>query len=120
MSSQLGRLVLLPAVLFLVYSASAFTLAKLHPAKPGVAASAPTQVGDASGGRTVYSASCASCHGDTAQGGVGPALAGASISLAAAKSQIDNGGGSMPAKLVLGKQEEDLLAYLATILAPAG
>jgi hypothetical protein len=53
-------------------------------------------------------------------GGIGPPLEGASISLAAAKAQIDSGGGAMPAGLVKGQQERDVLAYLATILAPAG
>jgi hypothetical protein len=46
---------------------------------------------------------------------VGPKLAGAPISLGAAKAQIDNGGSAMPPKLVQGGQEEDVLAYLATI-----
>jgi hypothetical protein len=35
--------------------------------------------------------------------------------VAAAKTQIDNGGGIMPAKLVTGSREDDVLAYLATI-----
>ena len=52
-----------------------------------------------------------------AQGGVGPRLAGASITLPVVKAQIDNGGGIMPAKLVSGSREDDVLAYLATIVA---
>ena len=41
---------------------------------------------------------------------------GLAISLAVAKAQIDNGGATMPPKLVAGKQEADVLAFLATIL----
>jgi hypothetical protein len=37
--------------------------------------------------------------------------------VAAAKTQIDDGGGIMPANLVNGSREDDVLAYLATILA---
>jgi len=40
------------------------------------------------------------------------------LSLAAAKAQIDNGGSGMPASLARGGQERDVLAYLATVLAP--
>jgi mono/diheme cytochrome c family protein len=111
------RLVVIPAVLFLVVSGATFTLAKLHPAKPATAQSGTVAVGDAYRGEIVYSQACAGCHGAEAEGGVGPPLAGAPISLAAAKAQIDNGGGAMPAGLVSGREEEDLLAYLATILA---
>jgi mono/diheme cytochrome c family protein len=107
-------------MLFVVVSASAFTLAKLHLAKPGLPKSGSVKLGDLYRGETVFSTSCSSCHGDSAQGGIGPKLAGAHISLAAAKAQIDNGGATMPPKLVQGRQEEDVLAYLSTIFAPGG
>ncbi len=117
MSSRLRRLVLIPAVLLVVFSAATFTLAKLHLAKPGLPKSGSVKLGDAYRGQTVWSTSCAGCHGAAAQGGVGPKLAGAHISLAAAKAQIDNGGGTMPPKLVSAGNEDDVLAYLSTILA---
>ena len=120
MSSRRVRLLVVPAVLFVAVSASAFTLAKLHLAKPGLPKSGSIKLGDAYRGQTVFSMTCAACHGNAAQGGVGPKLAGAQISLAVAKAQIDNGGGSMPPKLVQGGQEADVLAYLATILKPGG
>jgi mono/diheme cytochrome c family protein len=120
MSSRRVRLLAIPATLFVVVSASAFTLAKLHLAKPGLPRSGSVKLGDAYRGQTVFSTTCAVCHGSAAQGGVGPKLAGAPISLSVAKAQIDNGGGAMPPKLVQGGREEDVLAYLATILKPAG
>lgn len=120
MSSRRARLLVIPAVLFVAVSASAFTLAKLHLAKPGLPKSGSIRLGDAYRGQTVFSTTCAACHGSAAQGGVGPKLAGAQISLAVAKAQIDNGGGAMPPKLVQGGQEADVLAYLATIFKPGG
>ena len=116
----LRRIVLLPLVLFAVVSASVFTLAKLHPAKPETpaAASGPVTLGDAERGQAIFKQTCGGCHGVNAQGGVGPKLAGAQITAAAAKTQIDNGGGIMPARLVSGAREDDVLAYLAKIVAP--
>ena len=110
---------MLPLVLFLVVSGVVFTLAKLHPAKPEATAAAAGAVkaGDADAGETLFVDKCAGCHGLGGNGGgVGPPLAGAPITPAAAKVQIDNGGGTMPAGIVSGQEEEDVLAYLATIL----
>jgi ubiquinol-cytochrome c reductase cytochrome c subunit len=114
----LKRIVVLPLMLFAVVSAGVFTLAKLHLAKPETPArAASVQVGDAHRGETLFAANCSSCHGPGGKGGDGgPPLAGAPITLARAKAQIDGGGGAMPAGLVMGRQEEDVLAYLATIL----
>ena len=117
MSSRRIRLLVVPALLFVAFSGVAFALAKLHLAKPSLTASGPVRLGDQYRGQTVFTQSCAGCHGqDGKGGGIGPKLAGSGIALAAAKSQIDNGGGAMPAGIVSGRQEEDVLAYLATIL----
>ena len=114
----LRRIVVLPLVLFVVVSATVFTLAKLHPARPEVtAAPTPATLGDAARGQVIFKQTCGGCHGLQAEGGVGPRLAGAQITLAAAKTQIDNGGGIMPAGLVTGQREEDVLAYLESIFA---
>lgn len=112
------RLVVAPTLLFLVFTGTALALALLHPAKPGTSkTSGNVKLGDSYRGETIFSTTCAGCHGQGGKGGgIGPALAGAAIPLAAAKAQIDNGGGSMPAGLVKGQQEADVLAYLAGIL----
>ena len=116
MSSSVVRLVVLPAVLFAAFSGAAFALAKLHLAKPSVSSGGPVELGDAYRGATIFSQQCEGCHGKGGRGGgIGPELAGNPVSLAAAKAQIDNGGGAMPAGLVTGQQERDVLAYLATI-----
>jgi mono/diheme cytochrome c family protein len=116
----LRRIVVVPLVLFAVVSATVFTLAKVAPAKPETpAASGSVQLGDQYRGETVYVSECAGCHGMGGEGGgIGPRLDGASISLAEAKPQIDNGSGAMPAGLVTGQDEEDVLAYLATLVEP--
>ena len=121
MSSRPGllRLLVLPALLFLVFAGTAFALAKWHPASPSAASATGTvsaSTGNAAAGATAFQQSCAGCHVVGGKGGgAGPTLAGASIALAAAKAQIDNGGGIMPAGLVKGTTEDDVLAYLATI-----
>jgi cytochrome c551 len=116
--SRRVRLVVIPLCLFIGVSALVFGLAKLALAEPSAPkASGEVVLGDQYRGQVVYSQTCAGCHGATGEGGVGPELQGNPISLAAAKVQIDGGGGTMPAQLVTGRQEEDLLAYLATIFA---
>jgi mono/diheme cytochrome c family protein len=110
----LRRIVVVPLVLFVVVSAGVFTLAKLHPASPATA-TGPVKLGDAAHGRAVYLQKCAPCHGQQAEGKVGPRLAGAALTAEQARAQIDNGGGIMPAKLVTGRAEADVLAYLESI-----
>lgn len=108
-----------PLVLFLAVSGGAFALAELHFAKPGLPHTVGNvALGDQYHGEILFSQKCAGCHGQSgAGGGSGPKLRGLQLSLGAAKAQIDNGGGVMPAKLVTGQQEKDVLAYLATILS---
>lgn len=116
------RLLVVPLVLLLTVSGTAFALAKLHPAKPGKpAATGDVVLGDSYAGQVVFEQNCAGCHGDGGEGGgIGPRLKGNPIGLAAAKARIEAGGGAMPPGLVRGKQLQDVLAYLATILAKAG
>jgi mono/diheme cytochrome c family protein len=109
----------IPLCLFVGVSATVFVLARLSLAeRTAPKGSGEVVLGDQYRGQVVFSQNCAGCHGATGQGGIGPKLDGNPISLAAAKAQIDGGGGTMPAQLVSGRQEEDVLAYLATIFAP--
>jgi mono/diheme cytochrome c family protein len=116
--SRRVRLIVIPLCLFVGVSTTVFLLARLALVEPSAPkASGEVVLGDQYRGQVVYAQSCSGCHGATGEGGIGPRLAGNPISLAAAKSQIDSGGGTMPPQLVSGRQEEDVLAYLATILA---
>lgn len=113
----MSRLFVLPLVLLVAVTGATFALAKWHPARPGNAASGPVQLGDRYRGETVFQSSCAGCHGANGSGGVGPRLQGLPITIARVKAQIDNGGGTMPAGIVKGGDEKDVLAYVATLIA---
>ena len=115
-----ARLVLIPVVLFAAFAGGVLTLAKLHLAKPAAPAATSVVLGNPQAGHAVFAQKCAACHGPNgAGGGIGPKLAGVAVPLAVAKAQIDNGGGVMPAGLVAGTQESDVLAYLKSIFSAA-
>jgi len=119
---RLLRLVATPLVLLAGFWGVTFTLAKLHLAKPGApkAASGSTvQLGDPYRGEVTFGKTCAPCHGAAGKGGgIGPRLQGDEIPIAIVKAQIEAGGGAMPPKLVTGAAERDVLAYVATLIAP--
>ena len=95
----LRRIVVLPLVLFVVVSAVSLHAREAAPREARATAPAPVTLGDA-GARPGRSSSrrAAAATGSNAEGGVGPRLAGAQITVDAAKAQIDNGGGIMPAR----------------------
>lgn len=74
--------------------------------------------GDAAAGEfdpEVAKGKCISCHGGDLEGGVGPALAGTSLSKEEIAEIIKNGKGSMmPAGLLPG-QEEAMADYILTL-----
>jgi mono/diheme cytochrome c family protein len=74
--------------------------------------------GDPGHGAEVFAKQCASCHGENGAGGVAPQLAREPLNLVVAKARIDGGGTGMPAGIVTGQDERDVLAYLETIAAP--
>ena len=94
-----------------------FALAEAHPFTPGAApASGTVAPGDLYRGETVFQKSCASCHGEQgAGGGIGPRLAGGGLSAVAIQARIRTGGGAMPAALVSGRDESDVVAYVAAL-----
>ena len=89
-------------MLFVVVSAGAFTLAKLHSVGPAERQVGPVTLGDAAAARPCTRGVRRLPRTEDAEGGIGPRLAGAQLSLAAARAQIDNGGGIMPGRLVSG------------------
>ena len=110
------RLAAVPLALFLVVSGIVFAVAKARPFEKGAGAGEALTLGDATRGRTVFASNCAGCHGLDARGDFGPALRGSGISLVEARSVIRTGRGIMPAGIVSGTDEADVLAYLGTIV----
>ena len=107
-----------PVTALVCVSAAVFALAQgqlLAPTAPtGTAAAIPP--GNAESGKAVFATTCAGCHGDAgAGGGVGPKLAGAGLAAAVVQERIDNGAGVMPAGLVQGTREADVIAYVVSI-----
>jgi mono/diheme cytochrome c family protein len=119
MSRRAVRLLVVPAILFLVVSGAVFAFAQWHPAKSGAESSTViTGPRDATRGEALFAEKCATCHGPRGEGGgVGPALAGSELTLSQARTRILNGGGVMPPALVQGQDLEDVLAYLQLVFA---
>lgn len=77
------------------------------------------QGGSVSEGRTVFVQSCQGCHpaGGT-RAGVGPKLSARGLSAARIRTQVVNGGGSMPAGLVAGDDLTNVVTFVASIQRP--
>lgn len=83
----------------------------------GVSASS----GDATSGAAIYADNCASCHGASAQGGAGPALAGISDSAGVIDTILYGAGGMPGFSSSLSDQDvSDVLAYLADLGGGSG
>jgi mono/diheme cytochrome c family protein len=120
MSRRAVRLLLVPAIIFAVVWGAVFAFAQWHPAKhESKTPTAVSVVADPLRGEQLFAENCATCHGVEGRGGgVGPTLAGNEVSIADARTTIENGSGVMAAGLVSGQDLEDVVAYLETILAP--
>ena len=96
-----------------------FALAKAEIFAPSAPAGGTETAGDVSRGETVFQRECASCHGSGGSGGgVGPRLVGAGIDAATAAAIVQQGSGVMPAGLVSGRDEADVVAYVVSISMP--
>ena len=61
---------------------------------------------------------CAGCHGASAEGGIGPALAGTSLSLAEFQAVVRQGPGSMPAYSAADLSDQAVQALFGALQAP--
>jgi mono/diheme cytochrome c family protein len=75
--------------------------------------------GDVTAGKSAFSATCGGCHAlkDAGTNGqVGPDLDSlAPLTAERVAKQIENGSGAMPAKLLTGKDAENVAAYVASV-----
>jgi cytochrome c551 len=90
-------------------------LAQAQIFEPSAATGGPTSTGDAARGEQVFASSCAGCHGTSGEGGTGPALAGSGLTTDEVTTRVREGGGIMPAGLVSGQDEADVVAYVVSI-----
>jgi mono/diheme cytochrome c family protein len=96
--------------------AGTFALAQAQVFEPSAPAGNTALTGDAARGQSVFARECAGCHGDAgAGGGVGPTLAGAGLDAATVSAAVEQGRGVMPAGLVSGQEEADVVAYVVSI-----
>ena len=108
-----------PVLVGAVVAAGTFALAQAKVFEPS-AAPGPTASGDAARGKVVFERECAKCHGPQAEGGVGPRLAGAGFDAATVTAAVEQGRGIMPAGLVTGQEEADVVAYVVSVSSPGG
>jgi mono/diheme cytochrome c family protein len=100
---------------------STFALAQAEIFAPS-APSAPADTGaagDAVRGEQVFESECAGCHGDGGTGGVGPALFETGLDAAEVAIVVQQGRGVMPAGIVTGQDQTDVVAYVVSISSPA-
>jgi mono/diheme cytochrome c family protein len=108
-----------PVLVGAVVAAGAFALAQAQVFAPS-AASTPAASGDAVRGKVVFERECAKCHGPQAEGGVGPRLAGAGLDATTVTAAVEQGRGIMPAGLVTGQEQADVVAYVVSVSSPGG
>jgi mono/diheme cytochrome c family protein len=75
--------------------------------------------GDPYGGQLVFESKCAGCHGTGGKGGTpGPRLIGTKLTASDVTQRVELGSGVMPAGLVSGKDEANVVAYVVSIANP--
>jgi mono/diheme cytochrome c family protein len=82
------------------------------PAEPGAA-------GDAVRGEALFAGECAGCHGEGGTGGAGPALVETGLDATEVATVVQQGRGVMPAGIVTGQDQADVVAYVVSISSPA-
>jgi mono/diheme cytochrome c family protein len=93
-----------------------FALAKAQPFEPSAPAAPSGVTGDGTRGAPVFERKCSGCHGPAGTGGgVGPTLAEAGLDAATVTAAVEQGRGIMPAGLVSGQDEADVVAYVVSI-----
>ena len=100
--------------------AGTFALAQAQVFAPSAPAGGAAGVGDPSRGATIFQRECAGCHGDRGQGGgVGPVLVDSGLDAATVAAVVQQGRGVMPAGIVTGQEQADVVAYVVSISSPS-
>jgi cytochrome c551 len=97
-----------------------FALAQAEVFAPSAPAGDVAATGDSSRGEAVFQRECAGCHGDGGQGGgVGPVLVESGLDSATVTAVVQQGRGVMPAGIVGGQEQADVVAYVVSISSPS-
>ena len=93
-----------------------FGLAQAAIFAPSTPSGASVTGGDVHRGATVFQRECAKCHGEGGVGGgVGPRLVASGVTASDVVAAVREGRGVMPAGLVTGAEETDVVAYVVSV-----
>jgi mono/diheme cytochrome c family protein len=96
-----------------------FALAQAEIFAPSAPVGDATGAGDVYRGETVFQRECAGCHGEQGQGGgVGPALFETGLDATEVAVAVAQGRGVMPAGIVTGQEQADVVAYVVSVSSP--
>ena len=99
--------------------AGTFALAQAQVFAPSAPAGSVSG-GDADRGAAIFGRECAGCHGTGGSGGgVGPTLQGSGLDEATVAATVAQGRGVMPAGIVGGREQTDVVAYVVSISKPS-
>ena len=108
-----------PILVGAAVAAGTFALAQAQVFEPDAPAASAIAGGDVYRGEIVFERSCASCHGSGGEGGsIGPRLVAAAIDAEAVSAAVQQGRGVMPAELVSGGEQADVVAYVVSTSSP--
>jgi cytochrome c550 len=98
-------------------AAASFALAQAEIFAPSAPAGEQAR-GDPGRGEQIFAAECAGCHGDGGAGGVGPRLIDRGLTASEVTEAVAQGRGVMPAGIVTGQNQTDVVAYVVSISSP--
>ena len=75
----------------------------------------PVLLEGAARGAVLFGEQCAGCHGRGGTGGTGPILADSGVDEDEVVAAIEQGPGIMPAGIVTGQNQEDVVEYILSI-----
>jgi mono/diheme cytochrome c family protein len=108
-----------PIIVGAAIAAGTFALAQAQIFEPSAPAGGTAAAGDVDRGEALFERDCAGCHGSGgAGGGAGPALVGSGLDATAVTTAVQQGRGIMPAGIVEGQEQADVVAYVVSISSP--
>jgi mono/diheme cytochrome c family protein len=106
-----------PVIAGAIVVVAVFVLAQWPIFEPSSSTNAPA-AGGVESGQEVFTRVCAGCHGEQAEGGTCPRLARSGLDAEQIADTIEQGSGIMPAGLVEGQEQADVVAYVESIATP--